>query len=85
MQGYNLQRNPERWPAANEPALEFGDAVVMRAVSLKRQARRRPLGDAPVAATALVFGRELLTHNLKECAGVPGLKASGPIIREDPT
>jgi toxin FitB len=39
--------------------LPISDAVVARAVSL-RQSRKMSLGDALVAATALVFGREEL-------------------------
>lgn len=42
------------------------------------------LGDALVAATALVFGRELLTRNIKDFAGVPELVASDPLASRDP-
>lgn len=64
--------------------LPLSDAVVSRAVVL-RQARKMSLGDALVAATALVFGRELLTHNLKDFAGVPGLVVSDPLEEGDPS
>jgi predicted nucleic acid-binding protein len=57
--------------------------VVARAVSV-RQARKMSLGDALVAATALVFGRELLTRNIKDFAGVPGLVVSDPLAGGDP-
>jgi predicted nucleic acid-binding protein len=63
--------------------LPLSDAVVARAVSV-RQARKMSLGDALVAATALVFGRELLTHNLRDFAGVPGLAVSDPLAAGDP-
>ncbi len=63
--------------------LPLSDSVVARAVSV-RQARKMSLGDALVAATALVFGRQLLTHNLKDFAGVPGLVVSDPLSGGDP-
>jgi predicted nucleic acid-binding protein len=58
--------------------LPVTDEVIARAVAV-RQARKMSLGDALIAATALVFGHELLTHNLKDFAGVSGLKSSDPI------
>lgn len=63
--------------------LPLSEAVVRRAVSV-RQARKMSLGDALVAATALVFGRELLTRNIKDFAGVPGLAVSDPLAGGDP-
>ena len=63
--------------------LPLSEAVVSRAVSL-RQASKMSLGDALVAATALVFGRELLTRNVKDFAGVPGLVVSDPLAGGDP-
>ncbi len=63
--------------------LPLSVAVVARAVSV-RQEHRMSLGDALVAATALVFGRELLTHNIKDFAGVPGLAVSDPLADGDP-
>lgn len=63
--------------------LPLCDAVVARAVAV-RQARKMSLGDALVAATALVFGRELFTHNTRDFAGVPGLGVSDPLANGDP-
>jgi predicted nucleic acid-binding protein len=63
--------------------LPLSESVVARAVTL-RQVRKMSLGDALVAATALVFGRELLSHNIKDFAGVPGLVASDPLATGDP-
>ncbi|MFO0888772.1 MAG: hypothetical protein U0790_06445 [Isosphaeraceae bacterium] len=63
--------------------LPLNEAVVARAV-LVRQARKTSLGDALVAATALVFGREPLTHNLSDFAGVTGLVVSDPLLNGDP-
>ncbi len=63
--------------------LPLSDSVVVRAVAV-RQARKMSLGDALVAATALVFGRELFTHNLKDFARVPGPVVSDPLADGDP-
>lgn len=63
--------------------LPVSDAVVARAVSL-RQSRKMSLGDALIAATALVFGRELLTRNVKDFAGIPGLLVVDPLAAGDP-
>lgn len=63
--------------------LPLSEAVVARAVSI-RQMRKMSLGDALVAATALVFGRELLTRNVKDFAGVPGLAVTDPLADGDP-
>lgn len=68
----------ERFFTATE-VLPLSSEVVARAV-LVRQARKMSLGDALVAATALVFGRELLTHNIRDFAGVPGLSVSDPLV-----
>jgi predicted nucleic acid-binding protein len=63
--------------------LPVSDAVVAQAVTL-RQSRKMSLGDALIASTAIVFGRELLTHNLKDFTGVPGLVVSDPLAAGDP-
>jgi len=58
--------------------LPITDGVLDRAIAL-RQARKMSLGDAIIAATALVFGRELKTHNLRDFSGIPDLLASDPL------
>ena len=63
--------------------LPLSDAVVARAVAL-RQSRKMSLGDALVAATALVYERELLTHNIKDFVGVLGLAVMDPLVSGDP-
>lgn len=72
----------EAFFAASE-VLPVSGAVVTRAVVL-RQARKMSLGDALVAATALVSGRELFTRNVKDFQGVPGLVVIDPISAGDP-
>jgi len=63
--------------------LPLSNVVVSRAVTL-RQARKMSLGDALVAATTLVFGRELLTRDVKDFVGVPGLLVIDPLVGGDP-
>ena len=63
--------------------LPVNDAVVTKAVAL-RQTCKMSLGDALVAATALVFGRELLTRNIKDFEWVSGLVVSDPLEKGDP-
>ena len=67
--------------AAN--VLPITDAVVAKAIEL-RQSRKRSLGDALIAATALVFGLELHTHNVKDYEGIPGLVVIDPLATGDP-
>lgn len=49
--------------------------IIWQAVAI-RQARRFKLGDALVAATALVHGETLATRNTVDFAGVPGYPCS---------
>ena len=53
-------------------------AVIDRAVSLRQQ-RRMDLGDALIAATALVHGLALVTHNTADFAWIPGLTVLDPL------
>lgn len=60
-----------------EPTFELDPLVLDRAVSL-RQRRRMSLGDALVAATALVHDLPLATNNLKDFRNIPGLQIVRP-------
>lgn len=51
--------------------------IIWQAVAL-RQARRLKLGDALIAATALVHMEMLATRNTADFAGVPGLTVFDP-------
>lgn len=42
-------------------------------IRVVRQARPLPLADAWIAATALAYGLELVTHNPADFQGIPGL------------
>ena len=58
--------------------LPLSDAVLQQAIKL-RQIRKMSLGDALVAATALVHGLMLLTRNVKDFEWVPGLRMTDPV------
>lgn len=59
------------------------DTIVASAVAL-RQAHKMSLGDSLIAATAVVSGRKLLTHNVKDFAWIPGLVVVDPLADGDP-
>jgi predicted nucleic acid-binding protein len=58
--------------------LPVDDRVVDRAIAL-RQLRRLSLGDSLIAATALIHGRTLLTHNAQDFASIDGLTVIDPL------
>jgi predicted nucleic acid-binding protein len=58
--------------------LPIDQPVVDRAVTL-RQRRRMQLGDAFIAATALVHGLTLVTRNSKDFAWIDGLTVIDPL------
>lgn len=72
----------EQFFAAAE-ILPLDYAVIDRAVSI-RQSRKMSLGDAFIAATALVFQRQLQTRNVKDFAEIPGLSVNDPLANGDP-
>jgi toxin FitB len=58
--------------------LPVSESVIARAVQL-RQIRKMSLGDALIAATALVFQRELLTRNISDFHWIPDITLRNPI------
>jgi predicted nucleic acid-binding protein len=58
--------------------LPITQGVMERSVQL-RQTRKLSLGDALVAATALVFDRTLVTRNVKDFTWIAGLKIHNPM------
>ena len=62
---------------AGLPVLRIEAAVEDEAIRLRRQ-RNMDLGDALIAATALVHGYKLATRNLKDFAWIPGLTVFDP-------
>jgi predicted nucleic acid-binding protein len=63
---------------ASAMVLPIGDEVLTKAVRL-RQTRKMSLGDALVAATALVHGRTLVTRNVRDFEWIPGLSVFNPL------
>ncbi len=63
---------------AESTVLPVTPDVVQQAIQL-RQARKMSLGDALVAATALVHGRTLVTRNTKDFGWIPGFKLLDPL------
>lgn len=57
--------------------LPISNAVLDRAVAL-RQMRRMTLGDAIIAATALVYGRTLVTRNIDDFRWIAELTLINP-------
>lgn len=57
--------------------LPVADAVIEQAVRLRRQ-RRMSLGEALIAATALVHALPLATANTRDFSGIPGLTVLDP-------
>jgi predicted nucleic acid-binding protein len=58
--------------------LDFDDAVTKKVVEL-RQLTSIKLPDAIIAATAVINGAELWTHNLDDFKTVPGLQVFDPL------
>src|SRR4051794_24950113 len=63
---------------ATSTVLPISEQVIARAVAL-RQSRKMTLGDALIGATALVYDRTLVTHNVKDFSTIPGLKILDPL------
>ena len=52
--------------------------IIQKAVQLK-QSKKLSLGDALIAATALVMGVDLITRNTMDFSGISGLNVINPI------
>ncbi len=59
-------------------SLHLTEAVIEKAIDI-RQDKKIKLGDAIIAATALVHNLELLTHNISDFRDITGLLVSDPI------
>jgi predicted nucleic acid-binding protein len=64
--------------------LPVNQAIIDTAISL-RQTRKMTLGDSLIAATAMIFKRELYTHNAKDFEGITDLFVIDPLALNDPT
>ncbi len=58
--------------------LSLTDAIARQAVSLRQQ-RRMGLGDAIIAATAMVHDLALVTHNTEDFRWITGLELLDPL------
>ena len=63
---------------AAAPILPLLDSVLDQAVALRQQ-KKMTLGDALVAATALVHGQTLVTRNIKDFDWIDGLSLFNPL------
>ena len=74
---------PEKMPLIEEflklaNILPLDKEVTQKAIDLRRKYKKMKLGDAIIGATALVYGRTLLTNNTKDFANIKGLKLLDP-------
>lgn len=58
--------------------LKVDSKIISKAVELKQQ-HKLGIGDALIAATAIVHDLELLTRNTKDFEAIKGLRVSNPI------
>lgn len=79
--GFHRLKNPERADLEtffeNAQLLPVDERVIKRA-SLLRQQRRMSLGDAIIAATALVHDLTLVTRNVDDFRWIAGLRLLNP-------
>jgi predicted nucleic acid-binding protein len=80
--GYHKLTEPDRLAFesffAASTVLPITQDVLNRAVAL-RQIRKMTLGDALVAATALVYSRELITRNVGDFTWIADLRLRNPL------
>jgi predicted nucleic acid-binding protein len=58
--------------------LPLNEPVVGKTIGLRRQYSKLKLGDAIIAATALMHGLTLFTRNVADFSSIPGLRISNP-------
>jgi toxin FitB len=63
--------------------LPVNDTVVQQAVTL-RQSKKMSLGDSLIAATTLAFKKQLLTNNMADFQGIPGMQLLNPLAVTTP-
>ena len=71
-----------RQSLAGLPELELNAEIVERAITLRQQ-RKMGLGDAIIAATALVHGLTLMTRNMDDFKHVAGLDLNNPFAEPE--
>lgn len=58
--------------------LDVSPKIIEKAIEI-RQAQKVRLGDALIAATALVYGLELNTRNIKDFQSISNIKLNNPV------
>ena len=64
------------------PNLSLSDVIVDQAISLRQQ-RKLSLGDALIAATALVHNLTVVTANVKDFNWIDGLEVINPVKQQE--
>ena len=84
--GYHLLKDGEdaaiRQSLLGLPELGLDAEIAERAIALRQQ-RKMGLGDAIIAATALVHGLTLVTRNMDDFKHVAGLELSNPFAEPE--
>jgi toxin FitB len=80
--GYQRLHQPERDRLERffhvAELLPLSDVVAEQAIRLRQQ-RSMSLGDSVIGATALVYGRVLVTHDTDDFRWIPGLELHDPL------
>jgi predicted nucleic acid-binding protein len=58
--------------------LPLDEAVTQQTILLRRQYKKLKLGDAIIAATALVYNLTLITRNTSDFKNIAGIKVVNP-------
>ena len=86
--GYHLLKNGEdaviRQSLAGLPELGLDAEIAERAITLRQQ-KKMGLGDAIIAATALVHGLTLVTRNVDDFKHIAGLDVTNPFAEPEST
>lgn len=75
--------SPNKMPLIEEflsmaTVLQLDRTVTKKVIEIRRKHRKLKLGDAIIAATAIIHSLVLLTNNLKDFANIKGLKIVDP-------
>lgn len=72
--GHNLPELPLfKIAVAGCTVYDLTEPIILKIIAI-RKSRRIKIPDAIIAATALVYDLTLITHNLSDFEGIPGLK-----------
>lgn len=60
--------------------LPISNAIIQKATELRQQ-KKLSVGDAVIAATALIYNKTLVTRNVKDFGWIDGLKLANPFVQ----